>query len=231
MSAGLVVVTGANRGIGLELVSQLKAAGREVLAACRSASEGLKQLGVQVVEGVDVADHATLDALATACAGRPVSVLINNAGVLSQESLDSMDFDRIRKQFEVNSLGPLAVTMKLRPLLGEGSKVVIITSKMGSIDDNGSGGMYGYRMSKAAVNMMGKSLANDLKGKGIAVGIFHPGMVETDMTAPFGVKAGTGPAIDVKTSAEKLLRLTADLSLESTGKFLDAKNDGAEIPW
>ena len=116
--------------------------------------------------------------------GRTVDVLVNCAGILSDESLGDLDFDRIRAQFEVNSLGPLRVTAALRGNLGQGSKVAIITSRMGSIEDNTSGGRYGYRMSKAAVNMAGRSLANDLKDDGVAVAILHPGFVRTDMTGP-----------------------------------------------
>jgi NAD(P)-dependent dehydrogenase (short-subunit alcohol dehydrogenase family) len=184
---GTVVVTGANRGIGLELVRQYRDRGDEVFAACRKRSKGLEKLDVEVVEGVEVTDDKAVAKLVKAVGKREVDVLVNCAGVLSDESLGDLDFDRIRQQFEVNSLGPLRVTAALRPKLAEGSRVAIITSRMGSIDDNTSGGRYGYRMSKAAVNMAGRSLAHDLKDAGIAVAILHPGFVRTDMTGHQGL--------------------------------------------
>ena len=157
-----VVITGANRGIGLEMTRQFKQRGDEVVGACRKSSDELAKLDVEVVEGVDVADDAGVGRLAASLDGRTVDVLVNCAGILSDESLGDLDFDRIRRQFEINSLGPLRVTAALKRNLGEGSKVAIVTSRMGSIEDNTSGGRYGYRMSKAAVNMAGRSLANDL---------------------------------------------------------------------
>src|SRR5690606_27563059 len=140
----------------------------------------------------------------------------------SSESLDDLDFDRIRKQFEVNALGPLRVTKALLPHLKKGSKVALITSRMGSIADNGSGGMYGYRMSKAALNMAGKSLAVDLKDRGIAVIILHPGFVRTDMTGGNGM-------IDPDESARGLIARIEELTLDRSGTFRHMNGD--ELPW
>jgi NAD(P)-dependent dehydrogenase (short-subunit alcohol dehydrogenase family) len=153
---------------------------------------------------------------------RAVEVLINCAGVLSDESLADLDFDRMRHQFEVNSLGPLRVTAALRAKLARGAKVAIITSRMGSIDDNTSGGRYGYRMSKCAVNMAGRSLAHDLKDSGVAVAVIHPGFVRTDMTGHQGL-------IDPPESAAGIIARVDELTLETSGGFWHA--NGERLPW
>lgn len=217
-----VVITGGNRGIGLELARQFKQRGDDVVAACRKSSEELTKLGVETVEGVDVANDASVGQLASSLKGRTVDVLVNCAGILSDESLGDLDFDRMRRQFEVNSLGPLRVTAALNENLCQGSKVAIVTSRMGSIEDNTSGGRYGYRMSKAAVNMAGRSLANDLKDDGVAVAILHPGFVRTDMTGHQGL-------IDPPESAAGLIARIDEMTLESTGTFWHT--NGEVIPW
>jgi NAD(P)-dependent dehydrogenase (short-subunit alcohol dehydrogenase family) len=217
-----VVITGANRGIGLELTRQFRKRGDEVLAACRKSSDELAKLDVEAVEGVDVADDAGVGRLTASLEGRTVDVLVNCAGILSDESLGDLDFDRIRRQFEINSLGPLRVTAALRENLVQGSKVAIVTSRMGSIEDNTSGGRYGYRMSKAAVNMAGRSLANDLKDGGVAVAILHPGFVRTEMTGHQGL-------IDPPESAAGLIARIDEVTLETTGTFWHT--NGEVIPW
>ncbi len=184
-----------------------------MVAACRKATDGLKKLGVEVVEGVDVTDEAAVGRLVKAVGKRPVDVLVNCAGVLSDESLADLDFDRIRYQFEVNSLGPLRVSAALRGNLEPGSKVAIVTSRMGSIEDNTSGGRYGYRMSKCAVNMAGRSLAHDLKEAGVAVAILHPGFVRTDMTGHQGL-------IDPPESAAGLIARIDEADARDFGRFL-----------
>jgi NAD(P)-dependent dehydrogenase (short-subunit alcohol dehydrogenase family) len=217
-----VCITGANRGIGVELARQYSERGDHVVAGCRGPSDMLRELGVEVVEGVDVTDDAGVSQLVESLDGRTVDVLVNNAGVLSDESLDDLDFDRIRRQFEVNSLGPLRVTAALRGNLRRGSRVAIITSRMGSIEDNTSGGRYGYRMSKAAVNMAGRSLAHDLKDAGVAVVILHPGFVRTDMTGHQGL-------VDPSESAAGLIARIDQLSLDTSGSFWHA--NGEPLPW
>ena len=218
----IVVITGANRGIGLELVRQFKQRGDEVVAACRKSSDELAKLEVEVVEGVDVGDDAAVGRFAATLEGRTVDVLVNCAGILSDESLTDLNFARMRRQYEVNSLGPLRVTAALRGNLSKGSKVAIVTSRMGSIEDNTSGGRYGYRMSKAAVNMAGRSLANDLKDVGVAVAILHPGFVRTDMTGHQGL-------IDPPESAAGLIARIDEVTLETTGTFWHT--NGEIIPW
>jgi NAD(P)-dependent dehydrogenase (short-subunit alcohol dehydrogenase family) len=217
-----IVITGANRGIGLELARQFKKRGDDVVAACRESSEGLTKLDVEVIEGVDVTDDRSVAELVKALGDRTVAVLVNCAGILSDESLSDLDFDRMRRQFEVNSLGPLRVTAALRGNLAEGSKVAIVTSRVGSIEDNTSGGRYGYRMSKAAVNMAGRSLANDLREAGVAVVILHPGFVRTDMTSGQGL-------IDPPESATGLIARIDELTMETTGTF--RHENGEELPW
>jgi NAD(P)-dependent dehydrogenase (short-subunit alcohol dehydrogenase family) len=217
-----VLITGANRGIGLELCRQMKARGDQVIAACRTPSPALEALGVRVEPGVDVGSDEAVAALDQRLGDTKLDILINNAGILTLESLDDLDFDRIRRQFEINSLGPLRVSAALRHRLGSGSKVIIITSRMGSIGDNTSGSGYGYRMSKAAVNMAGVSLAHDLGPRGVAVAILHPGMVRTDMT-------GHHALIDPPESVAGLLARIDELTMETSGWFWHA--NGERLPW
>jgi len=217
-----VVITGANQGIGLALAQQLQARGDEVVAACRTASDALKAIGCEVVEGVDVCEDAGVDFLAQTVGDRCVDVLINNAGVLTSERFDDLDFDRMRKQYEVNTLGPLRVTKALSDNLHEGSKVGILTSRVGSMADNGSGGNYGYRLSKAAANMVGVNLMHDLKPRGVAVILLHPGYVKTNMTGGNGMT-------DTTSSAKGLIARLDELSMETTGTFWHA--EGYELPW
>ncbi len=216
-----VVVTGGNRGIGLELCRELVRRGDEVIATCRGGAGGLEGLGVRVEAGVDVADEASVKALAGRLEGERVDVLINNAGVLTHEDLNSLDFGRIERQMAINAYGPLRVTHALLGNLDAGSKVIIVTSRMGSIEDNTSGRYYGYRMSKAAVNMAGMSLSHDLRPRRIAVGILHPGMVATGMTGHNGI-----PAAD---SARMLIERVDALTLETSGVFWHA--NGERLPW
>jgi len=217
-----ILITGANRGIGLELARQLNARGDEVIAVCRKASSELDKLGVRVEAGVDVSDAGSVAELAKRLKGVSLDLLVNNAGVLRGESFETMDFAGIEQQFEINALGPLRVTAALLPLLSKHAKIAIITSRMGSIADNGSGGYYGYRMSKAAVNAAGVSLARDLAPRGIAVLLLHPGMVATEMTGKHGI-----PPAD---AARDLITRIDALTLETTGRFVHA-GTGEELPW
>lgn len=218
----VVLVTGANKGIGLELARQLAARGDAVIAACRKSSKELDALGVRVETSVEVSDDASVAALKKKLGDTKLDLLINNAGILQGDGgIGGVDFSTIERQMAVNALGPLRVTNALLPLLREGGKVAIITSRMGSIADNGSGGYYGYRMSKAAVNAAGVSLARDLKGRGIAVALLHPGMVNTDMT-----HHGIAP----EESVRGLLARIDGLTLENTGTFWHATT-GEVLPW
>ncbi len=217
------VVTGANRGIGYEYCRQLQGRGETVIAVCRIASAELKQLGVRVEEGIDITSEASVSALQARLGSTAIAVLINNAGILERNTLANLDFDSIRKQFEVNALGPLRVTQALLPQLQAGAKLVLMTSRMGSIADNTSGSSYGYRMSKVALSMAGKSLAHDLKPRGVAVAILHPGLVQTQMTN------FTAGGITPETSVQGLLARIDALTLETTGTFWHA--NGEVLPW
>ncbi len=216
-----VLVTGANRGIGLELCRQLIDRGDELIAVCRSAGDALNSLDLRVIEGVDVSSGASVSALRDHLVNERLDWLINNAGILAVETLDSLDFETIEQQFRVNALGPLRVTAALLSNLSSGSKVGIVTSRMGSIDDNTTGGYYGYRMSKAAVNMAGMNLARDLKDQGIAVALLHPGMVATEMTGRQGIPPQQAVA--------GLIQRMDELQLNQTGSFWHA--NGELLPW
>ncbi|MGB3654466.1 MAG: SDR family oxidoreductase [Rivularia sp. (in: cyanobacteria)] len=215
------LVTGANRGIGLEYCRQLKERGDNVIAVCRLISDELKDLDVQVETDVDITLDSSVNKLVKKLEGKPIDVLINNAGIIERVSLDNLDFDSIRKQFEVNAVGPLRLTQALLNNLKSGSKVILMTSRMGSIDDNTSGGSYGYRMSKVALSMAGKSLSHDLKSKGIAIAILHPGLVKTRMTGFSG--------ITTEESVKGLLARIDELNMENTGTFWHS--NGEILPW
>jgi NAD(P)-dependent dehydrogenase (short-subunit alcohol dehydrogenase family) len=217
-----VLITGANRGIGLELARLSAARGDRVLAVCREPSPELSALNVEVHDGVDVTDSDSLAQLDRSLGDVHIDTLINNAGILRSTSLDDLDFDAILRQFEVNAMGPLRVVAALRKRMGQGSKVAIVTSRMGSLADNSSGGSYGYRMSKAAVNMAGVSLAHDLRREGIAVALLHPGWVKTDMTQQSG-------NITAQESAGGLLARIDDLTLETSGGFWH--ESGERLAW
>ena len=217
------LITGTNRGIGYDYCRQLQARGDRVIAVCRTASEELKQLGVQVEERVDITSDASVADLRTRLGDMEIDVLINNAGIAKRVTLEDLDFDSIREQFEVNAIGSLRVTQALLPLLKAGSKIVLMTSRMGSIADNTSGSSYGYRMSKVALSMAGKSLAHDLKPRGITVAILHPGLVQTRMT-----NFTTG-GITPEESVKGLLARIEELTLENTGTFWHMT--GEVLPW
>lgn len=217
-----ILISGAARGIGLALTRAFAARGDRVIALCRAPSAELAQIeGVRIIDDIDVTIDTTVQRLQAQLDKLPLDVIIHNAGVMSDETLNALDFERIRYQFEVNSIAPLRLTQALLANLRNGSKLVLITSRMGSIDDNSSGGMYGYRMSKAALNMVGKNLAIDLKPRGIAVGIFHPGLVATALSGEQG--------IDPAEAAQQLLKRIDELSLDSSGGFLHA--NGKPLPW
>ena len=217
------LIIGASRGIGLELARQLAGVGERVIATSRRPSAELSAIdGVDARDGVDVTQPETIRALARSVGPATIDRLWMVAGVLKGVSLDSFEADVVREQFEINALGTLSATIQLLPCLKDGSKIALLTSRMGSIADNTSGGSYGYRMSKAALNIAGRSLSIDLKPRGIAVAILHPGWVRTDMTSGNGL-------IDAEESARGLIARLEELSLESSGKFLH--QSGEELPW
>lgn len=216
------LVTGGNRGIGLALCALLKQRGAEVIAVCRQPSPALDALGVRVVAGVDVTSDGGVRTLSKALGGGRLDLVILNAGVLRSSGLEDLDLADVEEQLAVNAIGPLRMAHALLPNLAAGSKLALITSRMGSIGDNGSGGSYGYRMSKAALNAAGVSLAVDLRPRGVAVAILHPGYVRTDMT-------GGGGNVTPAEAAKMLLDRIDDLRIETTGRFLHA--NGEQLPW
>ncbi|MDH5619920.1 MAG: SDR family oxidoreductase [Gammaproteobacteria bacterium] len=215
------LVTGCNRGIGLELVTQLHARGDAVIGVCRHTSDELGQLGIRVIDGIDVARGPSVAALSDAVGDEPLDILINNAGILRSDRFGELDYADMLEQYEVNALGPLRVTEALADNLRAGSKVAIVTSRVGSIEDNGSGGNWGYRASKTAVNMLGRNLVHEMRPRGIAVALLHPGLVATDMTGNRGITA--------EVSAQGLIARIDELNMENTGGFWHA--EGYTLPW
>jgi len=195
--------------------------GDDVIGVCRTSNDDLDSIGIRVIDGVDVSDDAGVAKLAEAIGDQPIDVLVNNAGILRSDSLETVDYDSMLEQYRVNTIGPLRVTRSLLTNLGEGSKVGIVTSRVGSIEDNGSGNNYGYRCSKSAANMVGMNLHHDLSPKGIAVILLHPGLVATDMTGGTGVSA--------EDSARGLIARLDELSPATSGSFFHA--EGYALPW
>lgn len=216
-----VLVTGCNRGIGLELARQFSVRGDGVIGVCRSTSDELEDLGIRVIAGVDVGTEAGVATLAEAIGDEKIDILLNNAGIGGWDKLETIDFEKMVEQYRVNTLGPLRVTRALLDNLSSGSKVGIVTSRVGSIDDNSSGNNYGYRCSKTAVNMVGMNLHHDLSPRGIAVALLHPGLVATDMTG--------GSGISPTESAKGLIARLDELNLENSGGFWHA--EGYALPW
>ncbi|MCW8859816.1 MAG: SDR family oxidoreductase [Deltaproteobacteria bacterium] len=217
-----VVITGANRGIGLELARHYQAEDWRVTGVCRETSPELDKVAAQVIEGIDVTSKESIERLVSALQGQTIDLLINNAGLLQDEILGSIDYDSLRLQMEINAFAPLRISEALLPNLQAGSKIANITSRMGSIADNDSGGRYGYRASKAAFNALGRSLAIDLKERGIALAQLHPGFVKTRMV-------NFGGLISPEDSASGLAERIAALNLENTGSFWHSNGD--ELPW
>ena len=216
-----ILITGCNRGIGLQLATQLSERGDTVIGVCRKPSDALSALGVRIVSGIDVSKAESVALLAADLRGETLDVMINNAGILIRDEFGSLDYDAMLTQFSVNTLGPLRMAEALRNNLRKGSKVAIVSSRVGSIGDNGSGGYYGYRASKTAVNQVAVNLMHELKPDGIAVAILHPGYVATDMTG--------GQGISPVDSAKGLIQRIDELTIENTGTFWHA--EGYELPW
>eukprot|EP00736_Rhodelphis_marinus_P004809 Rmarinus@m.22207 len=219
-----VVVTGASRGIGLELCRVYKNRGDNVFALCKVATDELEQLNVRILTGVDVSRDDDVSRMANDLASIPIDILINNAGVFPMGDFDDEDlnFDDMMKSFDVNAVGPLRVTWALRDNLRNGSKLAMITSRMGSIEDNESGEFYAYRMSKTALNALTKTLAVDLADRGVVVVALHPGFVRTAMT---GFRGSTSP----EAAAFALAQRIDEVDMQYTGSFIHAQ--GEFLPW
>ncbi len=222
MEKKTVVVTGSNRGIGLEFCKIYKSAGYRVIAVCRHGSAELSELDIQTIQDINVTELDCIKKLQKELQGITIDILINNAGLLTNETLHDMNYDRIERQFATNAMGPLRVTHALLDNLKNGSKLALITSRMGSIADNTSGSRYGYRMSKAALNAAGMSLAQDLKHENIAVAILHPGYVQTGMTGYTG-------DITPDEAARRLYQRIKELTIKTTGSFWHS--NGEILDW
>jgi NAD(P)-dependent dehydrogenase (short-subunit alcohol dehydrogenase family) len=217
-----VLITGANRGIGLALCKLYQQQGYQVIATCRSSTDELDALNVEVFRDVDVSKASDIANLKEQLNERHIDILINNAGILRSQTLNNLDFQEIIEQLEVNALGPLRMVDALKNNLSSGGKIAMITSRMGSVDDNNSGGQYGYRMSKSALNAASKSLALDLQPRGIALAILHPGYVQTQMV-------NFGGEIAAEVAAERLAKRIEELNLENSGTFWHS--NGEVLPW
>lgn len=224
-------VTGANRGIGLALVGRFLEDGAFVHAAARDPlrAEELHRLGKKyesrlAIHALDVTSDAACAALGREIPAHSIDVLVNNAGVASEwgENLRSLRYDDARKNYEVNVLGVLRTTAALEEGLKPGAWVLNVTSRMGSIADNTSGGAYGYRLAKAAQNMATKNLAIELRGSKIGVVAVHPGWVRSAM-------GGAGAPVEPEDCAKNIANLLAKLTPKDSGKFFHA--DGSELPW
>lgn len=225
-----ILITGANRGLGLEFAKQYAQDGWHVFACCRTpqhatALQALAKSHSNIqVFALDVADFAQIDALAQQLKDSKIDVLINNAGIYPDSSTDLVNTDDWLDAFTVNSISPYKIANAFKPHIAKSNlkKIATLTSKMGSIDDNSSGGSYIYRSSKAAANMVMKSLSIDLQPLGISVVTLHPGWVQTDM-------GGDNALINAKTSVTGMRRVIDHLNLATTGRFI--AYDGQPIPW
>ena len=217
------LITGSNRGIGLELCKQISKRGDEVIATCRRASKELVNLGIQIEENIDISSDLSIANLSEKLSGINLDCLIHNAGIYEFNSFGNLDKKSILRQFEINALSPIFMTQSLKHLLRKSSKIAFITSRMGSIEDNTSGSSYGYRMSKVALSMAAKSLSIDLSKEEICVAILHPGLVSTRMTGfiPNG--------ITTKESVRGILKRIESLNKKNTGTFWHA--NGEILPW
>ena len=217
-----IVITGANRGIGLSLSKHYQQQGHQVFAACRQSSSELNATGANIIDGFDVTNDNSISQLAAELNDTKIDLLINNAGILGNEVLGNIDYGAIQNQFNVNALGPLKVTEALHNSFADNAKLAMITSRMGSIEDNSSGGRYGYRMSKAALNCAAISLTHDLQHKGVAVAVIHPGLVGTDMIGGHG-------DITPDQAADRIAQRIEQLNLENSGTFWHS--NGEVLPW
>jgi NAD(P)-dependent dehydrogenase (short-subunit alcohol dehydrogenase family) len=217
-----VLITGAERGLGFALARAFTDGGWSVAALCRETTPGIEALAPEFLfDGIDVSNAAHVRRAAAEMGDAALDALINNAGIMVEDDIDGIDIAAVRRQFEVNALGPLNVVLAFRGRLKRGAKVVQITSLLGSIGDNESGGDYGYRMSKAAQNMLTANLAHDLGRDGIVAVAVHPGIVATDMTGGRGTPAGE--------VAREVLAMMGALGPADAGRFLD--RHGEPLPW
>lgn len=225
-----VIITGANRGLGLEFCKQYLEEGFKVYACCRSPESAKELLNLKQTSGdqletipLNVTNSVQISNLKNTLQDEAIDLLINNAGVYGPR----VAFGEVSEQdwmdvFQINTVAPLLLVQALVDLMASAGKILLMSSKMGSVEDNTSGGSYIYRSTKAALNAVGKSLAHDLADKGIGVAVCHPGWVQTDM-------GGASGLINTETSIKGLRKVMDRLTLENSGQFFNY--DGANIPW
>ena len=222
MEQELTIIVGASRGIGFELCRAYRPDSSALVGTARKACSGLSALVDEAWLEVDVTSPTLEATLLTHLKQRTIGRLIIGAGILESDGLEPPSSEAIRRQFEVNALGALRCAYQLHSSVKDGGIIAFLTSRMGSITDNTSGGYYGYRISKAALNAGAKSLALDLKPRFIKVAILHPGFVKTDMTNGQGF-------VDAPTSAGMLKEQIDTWKIEETGQFKHA--NGEQLPW
>ncbi|MEP7300769.1 MAG: SDR family oxidoreductase [Caldimonas sp.] len=223
-----ILVVGADRGIANAICKLLHARGDRVIAACLGDGEGFSEGGVDSIAGVDVTSEAGIARLVRGLRARSAKLdwVLHVAGVLGLDELGKIDYADMRRQFEINTLGPLRVAEATLSFLSVGSRLGIVTSRVGSLGDNGSGGMYAYRVSKAGANMVALNLHHDLSKRGISVLALHPGMVATDLTKDY---PGSFKYIQPEEAAQGLIARMDELTPESSGTFRHANGD--KLPW
>ena len=217
-----VVIVGANRGIGLEFCKQYKEMDYNVYALCRKPSEELSKLDVNIIEGIDVSDDSVVEKIQSEWSGEKIDILIHNAGILLFDDYSTANSKDILKQFEINTLGPFRTVKAFESFLSPNAKIGLLSSRVGSVADNSSSNNYGYRISKTALNMLGKCLSIDLKEKNISVALLHPGYVKTEMTQFNGL-------IEPDEAASGLIKRMDELNIENSGGFWHT--NGEALPW
>jgi len=222
-----ILVVGADRGIANAVCKQLSTRGDRVIASCMGQVE-FGEGGIDSIGGIDVTSSTAVKKLVDELRTRKARLdwLLHVAGVLGLDELGKIDYDDMRRQFEINTLGPLRVVEACIPFMGTGSKLGIVTSRVGSLGDNGSGAMYAYRVSKAGANMVALNLHHDLSKRGIAVVALHPGMVATDLTKNY---PGNFSYIQPEDAARGLIARMDELTVETSGQFRHANGD--KLPW
>lgn len=218
-----ILIVGANRGIGLALVEEYQMAGDKVYALCRKSSKELEAINnIKIIEGAEVSDFNKLKNLANQIEDK-IDIMIHVSGIWRDDNLmTDVNWDHFSESFEINSIAPLKSVIAFKSCLNKGAKIGLMSSRMGSIEDNTSGGRYAYRMSKTALNSAGKSLSHDLKEDNMAVAILHPGFVQTDMTD------GNGN-LTPKESAQGLKKVMDNLTMNNSGEFFHS--NGEILPW
>lgn len=228
-----ILVTGSARGLGLGICTAAAQRGDEVIAACRKSTPELRALGVDVVEGIDVADEASVQRLRDALGTAPLDAVVCNAGInisYRSKDIDTLDLDALVEEYQVNTVGTARTVKAALPNLRKESKVILITTSGGTLGRNPLRlGNYGYRMSKAGINTFGFLLASEIKPRGIAVRIISPGPVDTDMTREItgaGVATANKPGQmpDIVSAGNKVLSQMDELTLEDTGSWIDEKD-------